>query len=185
MSSFPIEMLQGLRPLRRNFAEGAFLFHRGDSIRFLHFVTAGEAHLIRHQEDGAALTLQRAGPGSVLAEASVFSDIYHCDAIAVHETSTLAVPCATVRARLADNGEFAQAWGAYLSRAVQSARLRAEILSLRTVAQRLDTWLAANDDKLPAKGSWKAIANEIGVSAPALYREIAKRDRRMAVPPVA
>lgn len=62
----------------------------------------------------------------------------------------------------------------HLSREVRNARQRAEILSLRTVADRLDAWLAENGD-MPEKGLWKNVAEEIGASPEALYREIARR----------
>ena len=52
--------------------------------------------------------------------------------------------------------------------------MRAEILSLRTVAQRLSAWLELNGE-LPAKGEWLILAAEIGTSPEALYREIARR----------
>ena len=32
-----------------------------------------------------------------------------------------------------------------------------------------------NGEGLPAKGTWKTVANEIGTSPEALYRELAKR----------
>ncbi len=52
---------------------------------------------------------------------------------------------------------------------------RAEILSLRTVAARLDAWTAANHDRLPEKGAWKTLAAELATSPEALYRELARR----------
>ena len=53
--------------------------------------------------------------------------------------------------------------------------LRADAkLSLRTVAERLDAWIAASG-RYPAKGEWKTVAAEIGNSPEALYRELAKR----------
>lgn len=62
---------------------------------------------------------------------------------------------------------------------LQNARLHAEILSLKTVAQRLDAWMTWKDGVFPRKGEWKTIASQLGVSPEALYREIAKRRRRM------
>ncbi|MEO1918655.1 MAG: hypothetical protein ABGW81_02895 [Paracoccaceae bacterium] len=47
---------------------------------------------------------------------------------------------------------------------VQRARRRAEILSLRRVADRLDAWLVWNDDILPKRGHWHRITDEIYVS---------------------
>ena len=80
-----------------------------------------------------------------------------------------------MRARLARSPEFAEAWAEYLTREVQEARLRSEILSLKTVARRLDAWLLSHGGHMPAKGEWKSLAHQIGVSPEALYRELARR----------
>ena len=69
--------------------------------------------------------------------------------------------------------DFAKAWAMHLSGEVRNARLRSEILTLKTVAERLDAWLA-DRGQLPERGNWKAIAQEIGTSPEALYREIAR-----------
>ncbi len=53
--------------------------------------------------------------------------------------------------------------------------MRSEILSMRTVVKRLDAWLLSHGDRLPAKGEWKNLALQIGVSPEALYRELARR----------
>jgi CRP-like cAMP-binding protein len=80
--------LKGLRFRERHFDSGRPLFHRGDPVKDVHFVLAGSVHLVRRQPDGAFLILQRAGPGSILAEASLYSETYHCDAVAFSSTDT-------------------------------------------------------------------------------------------------
>ncbi|MBB4189667.1 hypothetical protein GGE07_006363 [Sinorhizobium terangae] len=50
-----------------------------------------------------------------------------------------------------------------------------------SVSARLDAWMTWSDGTLPAKGDRRALAEEIGVSPEALYREILRRrsqDRR-------
>lgn len=158
-----------------NFDEGQFVFARGDVVSKLYMVTYGELHLMRHHSDGAVIIVQRAGPGDILAEASLLADRYHCDAIAAEPTRVRYFSRRTLKARLADDTDFAQAWIAHLGREVQAARLRIEILSLKTVAARLDAWLGWHDIALPAKGARKSIAEEIGVSPEALYREFGRR----------
>ena len=160
------------------FASGQFLFHVGDKVRLIHFVEEGAVHLIRHQADGTALVLQRARPGAILAEASVHSDAYHCDAVAMAPTRTLALPLHEIRTRIATSPGFSDSWTRHLAHEVQRARLHAEILSLKTVAARLDAWIAWNDGHPPEKGEWKPVAEQIGVSPAALYREHAKRRSR-------
>ncbi|WEX78991.1 Crp/Fnr family transcriptional regulator [Sinorhizobium numidicum] len=159
----------------RSFEKNEHLFHRGDPVRTMFVVTDGCANLIRYQEDGSPAVLQRSTPGTVLAEASLFSEHYHCDAVAATATEVMAVPVSEIRRLLNQDHVFALEWARHLSRELQSARKRAEIISLRTVGARLDAWLTWNDGDLPPKGEWRRLAEEIGVSPEALYREISKR----------
>jgi len=154
------------------FAAGAPVFHINDPVRIVHFMRRGTIHLVRHQEGGAALILQRARAGSILAEASVYSDHYHCDARADSDAVTWAVARKDLCRRLEAKTEASQAWARYLAHEVQRARLHAEILSLKTVEARLNAWIAWNG-VLPGKGQRRRIADEIGVSPEAFYRELA------------
>ena len=171
IAPFLSPLLQG----ERNLTDGAFLFHRGDRVTSLFQILDGTVELVRHQEDGTPVVLQRGRPGDILAEASVFNERYHCDAIATGTARLAVLPMADLRRMLTQAPGFAEAWARHLTAEVRRARLRSEILSLRTVAERLDAWLSAEDRVLPAKGSWKSLAKEIGVSPEALYRELAQR----------
>ncbi len=152
-----------------------FLFHTGDPVRSLYIVSEGRVELKRIQEDGTVIVLQRATDLSILAEASLYSDSYHCDAVAASKSIINEISKTDFLEHLQENDAFAAAWSAYLANEVQKARYRSEILSKKTVAERLGGWLIWQDTELPPKGEWKNIALEIGVSPEALYREIAKR----------
>lgn len=168
------DLLKSSAARKRSFGAGEYLFHLGEPVAALFVVLEGEIHLVRHQEHGGAIVLQQAGPGDVLAEASLFSDCYHCDAIARTSATVRSSPKRELLSRLRTEPEFAEAWAAHLAREIQSTRFRSEILSLTKVALRLDAWLAWHG-KLPPKGEWVQLAHQIGVSPEALYREIAKR----------
>ena len=170
--------LGNLRGRQLHFENGRSLFLRGDPVTDMHFVIKGSIHLVRHQSDGSALTLQRAGPGTMLAEASLYSRTYHCDAVAFGGADTRVYTKVSLKRLLAKNPEFSNVWANYLALELQRSRLRSEILSLRTVSERLDAWIAWNGGSFPQKGEWKMVANQIGVSPEALYREIAKRRDR-------
>ncbi|MBP1882437.1 Crp/Fnr family transcriptional regulator [Sinorhizobium mexicanum] len=178
MSETIISELRPRATAQKSFEKGEHLFHRDNRVLSMFLVTDGGVHLVRYQADGNMAVLQRSGPGMLLAEASVFSERYHCDAVAIMTTCALVVPIAEVRQLLNDDPAFARAWTIHLSRELQSARKRAEIVALRTVSARLDAWVTWNDGRLPAKGDWRALAEEIGVSPEALYREISRRRSR-------
>jgi CRP-like cAMP-binding protein len=160
---------------RRRLDKGQQLFARGDPVAALYLVETGSVELVRHQEDGHALILQRANQGSVLAEASIYAERYHCDGIAALSSLLTEIPKPRLLEALRRDTAFAEEWAAYLAAQVQNARMRAELLSRRTVAARLDGWLAWHGGALPARGAWKSLAAEIGVSPEALYRELGGR----------
>ncbi len=155
--------------------QGTWLFHQNDPVKSVYMVEDGLVELIRHHPNGTSIVLQRAGRKSFLAEASLYSDIYHCDAVVKLPSKIFSFQKATVFKRLEQDKDLSSAWAAHLAREVQSARSQIDILSRRTVADRLDGWLAWNGGDLPSKGQWKNIAVQIGVSPEALYREISKR----------
>lgn len=155
-------------------AAGVMLFDQGDEIMSLFLVLEGEVRLLRHQNDGQISVLQRAGPGAVLAEASVFAERTHCSARTTMPSRVGIVAMPILRQALARDPALALSYARHLSVEVRAARTRAEILSLRGVAARLDSWLAEGR-VLPPKGKRIGLAEEIGVSPEALYREIAKR----------
>ena len=174
----PHPLISALRTLpsdKRHYTAGDRIFHQDDDVQVMHLIEAGTVHLIRHQYKGVSLTLQRASAGAILAEASLFSRHYHCDALAMGSVHTAVIAKSTIKTKMAQNAEMAELWAAYLAAEVQSSRLRAEILALRTVADRLDAWIALNGGQLPAKGEQKIVATEIGVSPEALYRELSRR----------
>lgn len=160
----------------RRLARGEPLFHCGDPVRLMFLVVDGWIDLTRQTAAGDFMILQRARSGQVLAEASAYAPHYHCDAQASGTASLLSIPVRRFRERLASDPTLAEAWMRHLAHAVQEARLRAEIRTLRTVAERLDAWLGTQQ-VLPEKGRWQDLAAELGVTREALYRELGKRRR--------
>jgi CRP-like cAMP-binding protein len=140
----------------------------------MYWVTQGRVHLQRHTPQGTTLVLQNAGTNSILAEASAYSDKYHCDALVVEPTQLAVVDKSDFLAALDEEPILARAWSCLLANSVQAARMRAEIRSLPTVTSRLEAWLEQGN-VLPQKGHWQSLAAELSVSREALYRELARR----------
>lgn len=159
---------------RIDLVAGDTLFHAGQTVSLVFLVSSGRVHLRRHTEQGQMLVLQNAGPGTVLAEASVYSARYHCDAVASGNAAVASLDRHDFLGALKNDNRLAEAWAATLARSVQAARVRAEIRSLPRVTDRLDAWLSEGNI-LPAKGGWQDLAAELGVTREALYRELARR----------
>jgi len=113
----------------------------------------------------------------VVAEASAYSDNYHCDAVAATDCIVLAMPKPAFLSAMASDSGLAEIWAATLARGVQAARIKSEIRSLPKVAERLDAWLGEGN-QLPEKGHWQDVANELGITREALYRELARRRKQ-------
>ena len=175
MSAVFLSLLDRLRCRKRLWRDGAVLFQRGDRVREIHLVTSGTVNLERSQVDGSTLVLQRAGPGSILAEASLHSDAYHCDAMASGDAVTSSCSKASLKKLLFEAPGNGELWAGYLAHELQKTRHRSELLSLKTVSQRLDAWIELSGEWPIPKGKWKYVAYELGVTPEAFYRELATR----------
>jgi CRP/FNR family transcriptional regulator, dissimilatory nitrate respiration regulator len=167
----------GLRSVQ--LTAGGVLFRGAARVSEMFMVSAGQIHLCRHSVHGSEMVLQRALSGMVVAEASAYSERYHCDAVAATDSIVRALPKSVFLSALATDPDLAANWAATLARAVQAARFRSEIRSLPIVADRLDAWLGEGNH-LPEKGHWQDVANELGVTREALYRELALRRKGTA-----
>lgn len=154
---------------------GTLLFCRGDLVEFIYVLQVGQIALTRNTEDGSEFLLSRGVGPCFLAEASVYSEKYHCDAMALSQCELLKIPKKEFVSLLASNPSLAFSWSSHLAQMLQSARQLSEIMRLKKVRDRVDAWLAFNNDELPEKGQWKDWASQIGVSSEALYRELSTR----------
>ncbi len=177
MSSKIFELLKASGGSRHTLAAGEHLFHLGDAVRRLYLVLDGQAQLVRFDEKGGSIILQRTGPGGVVAEASLFAKTYHCDAVAKTTITVQSIARSGLRKRLRKETGFAEAFMAHLAHEVQNMRFRAELLSLKTIEARMGAWESWFGE-IPPKGEWRNLAQQIGVSPEALYRELAKRKQR-------
>lgn len=139
----------------------------------MYLVCKGAVALERPMKDGAALTLHVAKAGDALAEASLFAETYHCDAVARTPAEVAVASPKDFLIALWDEPSAALSLVETHAREVQTQRARIEILRLRRVSDRLDAWLDLHGE--PEKGEWIKVAQQIGVSPPALYRELARR----------
>src|SRR6185312_3043071 len=69
--------------VERRLKAGQILFRAGQRTTGLFEVTSGSVRLVRVDRAGREAVLYVAAPGETLAEASLFTPVYHCDAIAV------------------------------------------------------------------------------------------------------
>lgn len=155
-------------------AKGATLFRTQDRVHKMYVVRTGRVDLVRHVTSGERMVLNRARAGAILAEASAYSERYHCDGFAQGDSTLQCIPVSSFLNRLAESNALASQWSSHLARLLQRTRMNAEIRTLRRVSERLDAWLDLGNE-IPARGEIQGVAQSLGVTREALYRELATR----------
>ena len=165
----------------RKLKSGEPLFRLGDRTAGLCEVVTGRVRLARVDRSGREIVLHVAGPGETIAEASLFSPTYHCDAIASTNATVRIYPKREVLGAFERDPKAAQAFSATLARQVMNLRTRIEQRNIRSARERVRHYLAINaetDGKSVAlRGTLKDIAAELGLTHEALYRTLASLER--------
>ena len=149
------------------------VFRRGTRPRHAYFVESGEVHLVRGSAAGGEVVLHRATSG-LLAEASLDSATYHCDAVAAGETRLLQLPLEAFRDALESDAAFQRAYRVELARSLREARARCERMALKSIDDRIvhDLECEGRDGRITLGHTRKAWASELGVTHEALYRAL-------------
>src|ERR1700675_4587260 len=102
----------------RTLKAGEALFRLGDKTIGLWEIITGRVRLARVDRSGHEIVLYVAGPGETIAEASLFSPQYHCDAIANTNATGRVYPKREVLAGFERDPKAARAFSATLARQV-------------------------------------------------------------------
>ncbi|MDP2296043.1 MAG: Crp/Fnr family transcriptional regulator [Pseudolabrys sp.] len=165
----------------RRLTAGEALFRLGDRTAGLCEIVAGRVRLARVDRAGHEIVLHVAGPGDTIAEASLFSPHYHCDAIASTDAVVRIYPKQAVLAAFDSDMKAAQAFSATLARQVMGLRTRIEQRNIRSARERVRNYLALNagaDGRtVTLTGTLKDVAAELGLTHEAFYRTLAALER--------
>ncbi|KAA2236022.1 Crp/Fnr family transcriptional regulator [Salinarimonas soli] len=173
-------MIGAVAPARvKTLARGDALFRQGDPATAIFRVVAGRLRLERRTSDGRPVVLHTARAGELFAEASLFADAYHCDAVAVTDA---VVGLYDKAALLASLGAGAQAGGliATMARQLQECRGRLELRNVRSARERVLLWLDLRGGPagiVAVEGELQDIAAELGLTREAFYRTLAALER--------
>jgi len=117
--------------------KGDVLFRQNQTTSGLYRIVSGCVTLQRTGLGGDTLTLHRAISGGYFAEASVFSETYHCDAICTEAGSVMKIAKADVVARMQSNPAFSEGFTKLLAVQVQQYRAHIELLAIPLAKERL------------------------------------------------
>lgn len=150
------------------------LFRVNERPANIFFILSGEVQLVRYSQPGSEVVLQRKSSGFI-AESSLNSLSYHCDALATADSDLLAFPLVHFRTALA-RPQFRDYWIDLLAGEVRRLRAQSERLSLNSTAERILHYLASEGagGSIILAQSRKAWAAELGISHESLYRTLAR-----------
>ncbi|WP_162933401.1 Crp/Fnr family transcriptional regulator [Sulfitobacter mediterraneus] len=117
--------------------KGDVLFRQNQITSGLYRVVSGCVTLQRTGLGGDTLTLHRAVSGGLFAEASIFSAIYHCDAICTEAGSVIKIAKADVVATMQSNPAFSEGFTRLLAVQVQQYRAHIELLAIPSANERI------------------------------------------------
>lgn len=161
----------------RELAEGEPLFRQSDRASAIFEVVSGRVRLVRRTIDDHLLALHTARPGDLLAEAALFSDVYHCDAVAAVASRVRVYPKRALLMALRKHPSLFEAFAARLARQLQALRTRLELRNIRSARERLIQYLrlsAGGDGRIVTiDGHLQDLAADLGLSREALYRTLA------------
>lgn len=155
-------------------SSGTAVFRQDDSARGPYLLVSGAVEMVRHTEEGHRIVLHQAHASDTLAEASLFSDRYHCACIATRDSRLILLDKTVVLDRMERDTGFAQALLKRMASQVQGYRRQIEILAIRGAEDRV---LAALD-AFGQSGSVMDFAAQIGLSHEATYRALSALTKR-------
>jgi CRP-like cAMP-binding protein len=164
--------------IERRLAAGQAVFHRSDRASGVYEIVSGKVRLTRVDAEGRELLLGIACPGDTFAEASLFSPIHCCTAVAMSKAVVRLYPKASLLAEFARNPQSTQAFAALLAHQVMDLRTRLERQNLHSARDRVRHYLAtgAEAGTVVLPGTVKDLAGELGLSHEALYRTLSEME---------
>lgn len=170
----PFDLLPADALTRVRTSCGTAVFRQDDTARGPYLLVSGAVEMVRHTEAGRRIVLHQPQPSDTLAEASLFSDRYHCACIASRDSTLILLDKTAILTRMAQDAGFARALLKRMASQVQGYRRQIEILAIRGAEDRV---LAALD-AFGQTGSVMSFAARIGLSHEATYRALSALTKR-------
>lgn len=156
---------------------GEVLFRQGDRANAIFEVDQGRMRLVRHTIDNRPVTLHTARAGELFAEAALFADRYHCDAVAASAARVHIHSKRTLLAAFRGDPALGERFMATMAHQIHALRSQLEVRNIRSARERVLSHLVlaadAGSRTVRLDGTLMDLAGEIGLSHEALYRTLA------------
>ena len=170
----PLNRVNKSDRVRRTLEYGEALFFQDSATAGLFYMISGTIDLKRATNTGHSVMIHRARSGDTFAEASLFSDTYHCTATAVCDAIVIECKRAAISRLLNTDIEFACSMASRFATQIQETRHRVELLSIRAANERI---LAALNDGLLVEDI-TTFAETIGLAPETVYRTLTQLSKK-------
>jgi CRP-like cAMP-binding protein len=164
--------------IERRLVAGQILFDQGDTTVGVYEVVSGKVRQARVDPEGRDVVVGIAGPGEMIAEASLFSQTHDCAATAVTNAVVRLYRKAFLLAQLERDPQAALSFMATLVEQILNLRIRLErrsILSARDrVRHYLTTSVGGRERTVDLPSTLKDLAAELGLTHETLYRTLSE-----------
>ncbi len=155
--------------------KGSILFAPGDDSQGFYAVHDGSVRLYRVSSRGREITQRFVAAGSIFAEASIFSDCYHCYAEALKDSTVSLIGKDAFLQMIQKDNQFAVTWIRILSLEIIHLCHRIEELSLKSPRERIACYLLLlseiqNTSAVNLPAHRKSIATLLGMTHETFYR---------------
>ena len=160
-----------------SFSKGEFLFAQGADVENMYFLQSGGIRLLRHTPEGDKVILHTASAGELIAEASLFSDHYHCSAITDYPSRVYSLPRRQLLHTLSTRAKLSLQVLKTLSQQIRDLRGLLEIRNIRSAEQRILAYLRSRADpggRVALTLSLRDTAYKLGLAHETLYRALRK-----------
>lgn len=160
--------------------KGEFLFHTADVIKNFYLIKSGRIRMSRLTLDGKESVMYEGSSGETFAEASLFSENYHCDAMAIQDSTVDVFDKLTLLRALENDAQLSKDYMAMLARQVQKLRTQLELRNINSAHERAYKFLVLNADDSGAvvlSASLKEIAHQLGLAHETFYRTLSKLEK--------
>ena len=165
----------------RHLEAGEALFRQGDPVVAIFHLQSGQVRLLRHTEDGSSVVMHVARPGETFAEAALFANAYHCDAIAQAPSRVTVIDKRDLLRDARGDASEVLELARVMAGQVRDLRARLEVRNIRSTDQRLLAWLRlkarGNPPAVELDRSWTQVAEEIGLTREATNRALSAMRR--------
>jgi len=170
-----LEQLFGHRPERKLDRDEA-LFLQGEPTTAVFLILRGRLRMVRNLASGDRITIHTGRTGELFAEGSLFSDVYHCDAVAAEPTRVRACGNAEMLAAIGDSPSTMLALLKQVTHSLHHARAMLELRNIRSADDRVLQHLhlsASKDDAVVFDRPLLEVAEDLGLTHEAYYRSLA------------